>query len=585
MLPAHLASDPQFETRFRREAFAAAGLSEPHVVPIHHFGEIDGRLYVEMRLIEGRDLQSIIADGPLEPGRAIGIIDQVASALHAAHRIGLVHRDVKPSNILVGEDDFAYLIDFGLARGADQTGLASTGSMIGTWHYMAPERMGAGEVDARSDIYSLTCVLHECLTGMRPFPGDSVESQVAAHLTAPRPRPSALRGELPAELDTVIATGMAKDPDQRYPTTRDLAEAARAAITVPMTGPAQGGVSPYAPTQLRPVSAPHRHPPLPGGEGQPAKKSRKGLLIALTSVGAAVIVLAVIAAIVVSNHGDRGKSPSAGTTSTALPNTGPFTGTFTADFGPLTGFAGKPLEGAPPPFKETWRLRSVCRPTGCVATASAGGQFPATTLVFDDVGGRWLAVATSAAKCVNYDTERWDVVSVQPRPDGTMSGEWTTNSSMGCFNRQPVTFSRTGETDVSVLPDPASQAPRVVSPAEALHGSYHSELTQPNGFKQEYEYGVRTDCLRTGERCMSDFAGAEGRIALVFGNGKWTRNDEFNSACSSGGTGHVKVSAEFPLPQPAQDPITLLTGHGSSDMTGTACPSSDFDQKFVRTGD
>lgn len=112
-----------------------------------------------MRLIDGRDLQQVLADGPLEPARAVRIVEQVAKALHAAHKVGLVHRDVKPSNVLLDEDDFAYLIDFGIARGTDQTGLTSTGSVIGTWHYMAPERMGAREVDARADIYALACVL------------------------------------------------------------------------------------------------------------------------------------------------------------------------------------------------------------------------------------------------------------------------------------------------------------------------------------------------------------------------------------------------------------------------------------------
>jgi serine/threonine protein kinase len=116
MLPANFADDEVYQERFRREAHAAAGLNEPHVIPIYDFGEIEGRLYVTMRLIEDRDLQSMLAEGPLEPARAVGIIDQIASALHAAHRIGLVHRDVKPSNILIAEDDFAYLIDFGIAR-------------------------------------------------------------------------------------------------------------------------------------------------------------------------------------------------------------------------------------------------------------------------------------------------------------------------------------------------------------------------------------------------------------------------------------------------------------------------------------
>src|SRR5262249_11959165 len=141
-------------------------------------------------LIEGRDLAQVLAVGPLEPGRAVRIIEQVAKALHAAHKIGLVHRDVKPSNILLDEDDFAYLIDFGIARGADQTKLTGTGAMIGSWAYMAPERMRSREVDARADIYALACVLYECLTGSQPFPGDSVESLVVAHLTDPPPRPS-----------------------------------------------------------------------------------------------------------------------------------------------------------------------------------------------------------------------------------------------------------------------------------------------------------------------------------------------------------------------------------------------------------
>ena len=159
LLPPHLAGDQVFQERFRREAYAAAALNEPHVVPIHNFGEIDGRLYVDMRLVEGADLQTMLSDGPLEAARAVMIVEQVATALDAAHQIGLVHRDVKPHNILVAKFDFAYLIDFGIARAADQTGLTSTGSTIGTWAYMAPERFSSGKADARADIYSLACVL------------------------------------------------------------------------------------------------------------------------------------------------------------------------------------------------------------------------------------------------------------------------------------------------------------------------------------------------------------------------------------------------------------------------------------------
>lgn len=235
LLPPHLAGDASFVQRFRREADAAAQLNDPHVVPIHNYGEIDGRLYVDMRLIEGRDLHTVLAEGPLQPERAVRIVEQVARALHAAHKVGLVHRDVKPSNILLDEDDFAYLIDFGIARGADQTRMTGTGSVIGSWHYMSPERLRAGQVDARADVYALACVLYECLTGGTPFPGDSTEQQIAAHFMEPPPRPSITDPNVPATLDRVIATGMAKDPDQRYATTVELSTAARDAITTPIS--------------------------------------------------------------------------------------------------------------------------------------------------------------------------------------------------------------------------------------------------------------------------------------------------------------------------------------------------------------
>jgi serine/threonine protein kinase len=261
-----LAQDDTFVERFRREADAAARLNNPHIIPIHTYGEIDGRLYVDMRLIEGRDLQQVLADGPMKPGRAVRIVEQVAKALHAAHKIGLVHRDVKPSNILVDEDDFAYLIDFGIARGVDQTGLTGTGAMIGSWHYMAPERLRAHEADARADIYALTCVLYECLTGSRPFPGETLESQVAAHLTDPPPQPSTSQPNIPKQVDQVIATGMAKEPGQRYATTVELANAAHDAITTPLAPPSEpallGGAPPPTPRpillddQVRPKQPP-----------------------------------------------------------------------------------------------------------------------------------------------------------------------------------------------------------------------------------------------------------------------------------------------------------------------------------------
>lgn len=236
VLPANLARDVQFEARFRREAHLAAGLRNPHIVPIHDYGEIDGRLFVSMGLIEGHDLATELARGPLPIERALQITEHIARALQAAHRAGLIHRDVKPSNILIDEDDYAYLIDFGIARATEDTGMTGTGTTIGTWAYMAPERFRTNEIDARVDVYALACVLCECLTGNTPYPGTSFEKIAVGHMFEPPPAPSRVRTGVPAALDDVIAVGMAKDPDQRYSDALRLAIAARGAMTaVPPT--------------------------------------------------------------------------------------------------------------------------------------------------------------------------------------------------------------------------------------------------------------------------------------------------------------------------------------------------------------
>ncbi len=351
VLPAHLLDDQLFEERFRREANAAAALTEPHVVPIHNFGEIDGRLYVDMRLIEGSDLQTVLSEGALHPARAVMVIEQVAAALNAAHRVGLVHRDVKPSNILVAEFDFAYLIDFGIARTAGETGLTNTGSMIGTWAYMAPERFSTGHTDPRSDTYALACVLHECLTGRQPYPGDSVERQIAAHLMTPPPRPSSTQQGVPAGFDKVIATGMAKEPQQRYATTIELARAARAAITTPTSRPPPMH-RPELPTQLSqpsqptvnrpPLTPPPTQSPSPSAAAAPAGLTRRapntpaaqpvstrGVAqhrsrwrpeIVLPVVGVAIVIGAVIFAIVQMQIRSTDR-PSASPPTTSTPST------------------------------------------------------------------------------------------------------------------------------------------------------------------------------------------------------------------------------------------------------------------------
>lgn len=235
VLPPHMADDETFQQRFRRESQAAAGINEPHVVPIHGFGEIDGRLYLDMRLIDGRNLGTILndTDKTLAPAFAVRVVEQVAAALDAAHEAGLIHRDIKPSNILITPREFVYLIDFGLARTAGDAGLTTAGSTLGTMAYMAPERFEGRQVDATADIYALTCVLYECLTGVRPYPADSLEQQIAGHMTQATPRPSAVDPRL-TEFDAVIAKGMAKKPGKRFQTAGELAAAAERALNAPV---------------------------------------------------------------------------------------------------------------------------------------------------------------------------------------------------------------------------------------------------------------------------------------------------------------------------------------------------------------
>ncbi|OBA80498.1 hypothetical protein A9W99_16890 [Mycobacterium sp. 1164966.3] len=279
VLPPELGAEPGYRERFRREAHIAARLNEPHIIPIHDTGEIDGRLYLVMPIIEGVDVHALLQrDGAMIPERAVQVIEQLAAALDAAHEAGLVHRDVKPSNALVTRKDFVYLIDFGIAHDAAATKLTQTGSIVGTFAYMSPERLESGGGDARSDVYALACVLYECLTGAQPFGGDSMEQQVVAHLTMDPPKPSDVNPGIPRGFDEVIATGMAKKPDQRYQSAGELAAAARRALNQASTAEATrplGGV----PTR-----------PSPQVLAAPTPRSRRKWLIA-----AAVVLVVVIA--------------------------------------------------------------------------------------------------------------------------------------------------------------------------------------------------------------------------------------------------------------------------------------------------
>lgn len=225
-------ADPAYRRRFEREARLGAQVRNSHIVPIRASGEIDGHLFLEMAYIEGVDLATRLRSGALAPARAVEVISQAAEALDAAHAEGLVHRDVKPGNILEHTSGFVYLIDFGIARAADGTALTATGLVVGTLGYMAPERF-TGTVDARSDVYSLACVLYEAVTGHLPYGNGDPAQQMRAHLMSAPPRASQAARDVPPALDAVIARGMAKEPDGRYASAGEFAAAARGALGLP----------------------------------------------------------------------------------------------------------------------------------------------------------------------------------------------------------------------------------------------------------------------------------------------------------------------------------------------------------------
>ncbi|TDC90279.1 serine/threonine protein kinase [Saccharopolyspora aridisoli] len=246
LLAPHLAADQEFRERFKREAHAAGRLNEPHVIPIHGHGEIDGRLYLDMRLVEGEDLGArLTAHGPMHPQDVVHVIEQVAQALDAAHAARVVHRDVKPSNVLLGAGGFAYLVDFGIAASIQDATSRTSGSVtMGTLAYMAPERFGDAPSDHRVDVYSLACVLFQCLTGAKPYGVTSTEALIYAHLNREPPKPSAAMPGVSTAFDRVVATGMAKNADERYATAGELAAAARRALrsTTPLGAAASAGI-------------------------------------------------------------------------------------------------------------------------------------------------------------------------------------------------------------------------------------------------------------------------------------------------------------------------------------------------------
>ncbi|RKQ86560.1 serine/threonine-protein kinase [Solirubrobacter pauli] len=289
LLTAELADDEGFRARFRREWETAAAIDHPNVIPLYEAGASeDGQLFIAMRFVEGVDLAYLSADGPMGAERAVRLVAQIAAALDAAHARGLVHRDVKPANVLVGPGDHVYLTDFGLSREATQTRLTRTGLFVGSTDYAAPEQVRGEATDARTDVYALGCVLFQLLTGGVPFARSGDMAKMYAHITEPPPLVSDTRPDLP-ELDAIVERAMAKAPEDRFQSAGALAAAATAAVHGGTSRPgwdtAPVGLAALTPSAARPLGStagwaagPSRATsaavaPIPAGLGEPAGTS------------------------------------------------------------------------------------------------------------------------------------------------------------------------------------------------------------------------------------------------------------------------------------------------------------------------
>ncbi len=327
-----LVRDEAFRDRFLREARLAASLEHPNIIPVYDAGDAGGVLYLAMRYVDGENLGDVIKrEGALSVERTVDVLSKVAGALDEAHRNGLVHRDVKPDNVLLGASGSVFLTDFGLVRRLDaKTRLTRTGYMMGTLSYMAPEIFKNQEIDGRTDVYSLACVLFECLTGSPPYDREEQPAVITAHLLDAPPSVTEFRPGIPPGIDAVVSRGMAKEKEDRFPTTGQLIEAAASALSGPEeavaamprsprtlpTAPPLQGTEPSAPApEPLPVAPPVGGSPAGGGREPPASRRWLPWLV----IGAVLIAVAALAA---PKLFERGTEPATGSRGTGTSETG-----------------------------------------------------------------------------------------------------------------------------------------------------------------------------------------------------------------------------------------------------------------------
>ena len=490
-----LAEDEDFRRRFERESQLAASLDHPNVIPVYEAGEADGALFISMRFVDGDDLRALIRrEGRLAPERAAGLIAQLGSALDAAHGRGLVHRDVKPANVLVtGEpgSEHAYLTDFGLTKHvSSSSGITHSGQWVGTLDYVAPEQIAGGALDARVDVYSLGCVLFEALTGQVPYPRDSDVAKMYAHLHDPPKPVSGLTPGVPGDFDGVIERALAKEPDDRFPSAGDLGRAALAsaggsANAVPERSVAAGEAAPTAlRRQQEPATAPSPSPAQQTGptaqqtgptaqqtgptaqipvqppqQWQPAEPERRRPRWPLVAGAALLVVGAAVAALLASGAFEGSEEPRS--TTVIVRETAP-----AADGGETTPGSGTAEEDDPASAGETasytsgtysadypadWQVLSDDVDKGAYTETRFQSPDGAATVLIDRTPGAPLDPAAAAqevesatAKTPGYRRVEFEPVELGGRP----GFKWVFDLPSG---RRVDYFTTVGGTSFAVL--------------------------------------------------------------------------------------------------------------------------------------
>ena len=594
VLTPELAETPGFRERFERESQLAASLDHPNVVTVYDAGEHDGMLYLAMRYINGPDMATVLSEeGRLDPPRALGIVSQVADALDAAHGLGLVHRDVKPANILVTPhgrsdgSDIVYLGDFGLTkRTTSQSGLTGTGQFLGTIDYVAPEQIEGKPVTGRCDQYALGCVLYQFLTGRIPFTADAEVAVIYAHMSTPPPLVTDTRPDLPEAIDAVVAKAMAKRPEDRYPTCEAMVAAGREALggapapvaaaataqapgpaaptqaapsaaeTAPATEPAAAAATEAArvagPTAAEPTVAPAAAEPAePTAPRPPGRKRGRRLLVTLLVVGMVGGGVAAFLTLRPTGGGtDGGGSPSPTSGETGSP--GPI-GSATFEWASVqaASFAGEGDQA----------ITSVISPANSEGALVAGG--------FDQGGGD-----TNAAIWRSQDGRTWNRV-------------------------QSDAFTGPGEQSISSVG--GSVGSLVAVGVDASGGDPDAGVWRSSDGGATWTRISDGDLGGPGEQAISRLRGSKvGLLAVGFDSGSGTSDGglwiSFDGGTewgqiedtSFGGPGDQVIRRVVDFPSPALGP-TGLVAVGSDTVTGDSdaaiWTSNDGGTEWQRVGD